>query len=353
MSPTNLSVNPVTQRDIASACNVHPSTICLALKNAPSIPLETRQRIQETALRMGYQPNASARNLAYLRTEKTKSSSSLPLAWLNQESDRDFWRRGREGRLIFSTARARASVHGYALTDLWAGEPGLRIPRLFQILRARGIEGVLCPIADAWSADLFVALQNEFSTVAVGHYEVGHWMDVVCPDFYHNMGLLLDAMPSGCRVGLVLDRAFDARSGGLARSRFMRDFQSNEATDFTPVCLVDQSPVGSDALWRWWRKFQPEIVICGGSFSVSTITGMVSNGTRVFSLQSLEVESVESVDDRSDAVALSAIESLVTKVKGRDRRCGRDSQRNLIKGLFDPATVAMGRRTSGSSISAG
>ena len=44
---------PVTQRDVAAACKVHPSTICLALNNSPSIPLVTRQRIRAVAPQLG------------------------------------------------------------------------------------------------------------------------------------------------------------------------------------------------------------------------------------------------------------------------------------------------------------
>ena len=61
---------PITQRDVARACGVHPSTICLALKNSPSIPLPTRRRVQAVAEELGYRPNVAARNLALLRGEK-------------------------------------------------------------------------------------------------------------------------------------------------------------------------------------------------------------------------------------------------------------------------------------------
>src|SRR5690606_34320050 len=76
MSPAT----PVTQRDVARACGVHPSTICLALKNSPSIPLPTRLRVQAVAEELGYRPNVAARNLALLRGDK-HGAGSLPIAW--------------------------------------------------------------------------------------------------------------------------------------------------------------------------------------------------------------------------------------------------------------------------------
>src|SRR5690606_22275069 len=85
------SVSPITQRDVARACGVHPSTLCLALKNSPSIPLPTRLRVQAAAEELGYRPNVAARNLALLRGDR-QGAGSLPIAWINQESQRNHWR---------------------------------------------------------------------------------------------------------------------------------------------------------------------------------------------------------------------------------------------------------------------
>jgi LacI family transcriptional regulator len=131
---------PITQRDVAEACGFHPSTVCLALKNSPSIPAETRRQIQGVAEKLGYQPNVAARNLALLRSDR-KSGGSLPIAWINQEVRRDHWRTDVEARVYFEAARARAGETGYHLEEIWTHEPGMTPPRIVQILRARGIEG--------------------------------------------------------------------------------------------------------------------------------------------------------------------------------------------------------------------
>ena len=133
---------PVTQRDVAEACGLHPSTVCLALKNSPSIPPATRQRIQAVAAGLGYQPNVAARNLALLRTER-KGGGSLPLAWINQEPRRDHWRTDAEARVYFDGARRRAEETGYHLEEVWTQEPGMTPARIVQILQARGVEVVV------------------------------------------------------------------------------------------------------------------------------------------------------------------------------------------------------------------
>src|SRR4051812_44020474 len=98
---------PITQRDLARACGVHVSTVCLALKNSPSISLATRQRVQAAVEEFGYRPNVAARTLALLRADK-RGGGSLPIAWINQEPQRNHWRTDEDARIQFDHASRRA-----------------------------------------------------------------------------------------------------------------------------------------------------------------------------------------------------------------------------------------------------
>jgi LacI family transcriptional regulator len=57
-----------TLKDIARECNVSFSTVSKALKGSPDIGAKTVRLVQETAKRMGYHPNISARALRTNRT---------------------------------------------------------------------------------------------------------------------------------------------------------------------------------------------------------------------------------------------------------------------------------------------
>jgi len=63
----------VTMRDVAEATGFSPATVSIVLNNAPLaryIAPTTRQRIADTAKRLGYRPNAMAR---FLRSKRTQS----------------------------------------------------------------------------------------------------------------------------------------------------------------------------------------------------------------------------------------------------------------------------------------
>ena len=54
----------VTIRDVAREAGVSVATVSHALTGYTDISVKTRQKIQETARRLGYQPNVNGRSLA-------------------------------------------------------------------------------------------------------------------------------------------------------------------------------------------------------------------------------------------------------------------------------------------------
>src|SRR3979490_686172 len=63
----------VTMRDVAETSGFSPATVSIVLNNAPLaryIAPATKKRIEETARKLGYRPNAMAR---FLRSKRTHS----------------------------------------------------------------------------------------------------------------------------------------------------------------------------------------------------------------------------------------------------------------------------------------
>ena len=56
--------------DIAKACGVSVATVSLALNESPLVKLETKKFVTETAERMGYIPNETARSLVRRRSKQ-------------------------------------------------------------------------------------------------------------------------------------------------------------------------------------------------------------------------------------------------------------------------------------------
>jgi DNA-binding LacI/PurR family transcriptional regulator len=334
------SVTPITQRSVAQACGVHPSTICLALGNSPSIPRATRLRIQAMAQKLGYQPNAAARNLAFLRTDR-KEAGSLPLAWINQERDRDFWRVHPGARTGLEGAQRRAKELGYYIEEFWVHETGMRLARLVQIIRARGVEGVLFPVYRAFDPQLFQAPWDELSLVSFNDHRAARWLDVVCPDYYHNIDMVLRELER-CgrrRIGFVLSPGLDATTDGLACCRFLRFQHELPPGERVPLGLLPEDPEARAVAFEvWYRAHRPEVIICHGADHGAWLE-TVGPETTVITLGAAAAGSQASVDVRAGEVGENAVECVADKIRRFDRGKGTNTRRHLIKGHWCDGVV--------------
>lgn len=253
----------VTQRDVAQACGVHPSTICLALNNSPSIPPATRRKVQAAAAALGYRPNVAARNLALLRADKG-GGGSLPIAWINQEPDRTHWRSDPMARGHFESANRRARELGYHLEEIWAREPGMTAGRLVQIVGARGIEGVIFPVHRHFDYGLLTPAWSEYALVGLNDYRLADWVDVVCPDRVRDLETLFRQVRALglTRVGLALTVQADAGSHGLVHGCFLRHQGDAGPDRAVPVCRLGENAEAQYAGFRaWLEAHEPDVVI--------------------------------------------------------------------------------------------
>ena len=336
MSPTI----PITQRDVAEACGLHPSTVSLALKNSPSIPLPTRRRIQLIAEELGYQLNVAARNLALLRTERT-GAGNLPVAWINQESRRDHWRVDPEARLYFEGARRRAEELGYHLEEIWTQEPGMTAARVMQIIRARGIQGVLFPADRSFDFSLLNPGWTEFSLVGVNDHRLGEWIDVVCPDYYRNTDVVLRRLRQlGFeRIGLVLTTQFDAATSGLVHSCFLRH-QADAATgERVPVLFAKGAGADAAAFRDWLGEHRPDAVLVRDSEFAGWVRAS-RTGTACVQLHGSCEQFDGGIEPSAQEIAAAVVDCLSDKIRRFDRGIRDSTRLHLIKGVWQERYLA-------------
>jgi LacI family transcriptional regulator len=337
------ATTPITQRDVAQACGVHPSTICLALKNSPSIPLETRRRIQAVADELGYQPNVAARNLALLRTEK-KAGGSLPIAWINQEPRRDHWRSDPVARVYHDGARRQAEALGFHLEDIWAQQPGMTVSRVIQIVRARGIEGVMFPVHQRFDFGFVSPAWNDFALVGFNDLRFGEWSDVFCPDHYQNTDLAIRQLRAmGCsRIGFVTTAQFEAATNGLAHSCFLRHQSEWLQTDRVPVCRAASAGAQATMVSEWIRDCRPDAVLCpDGSVQVETFPDVMW-----VHLQSGADHPSTGVDVCGGEIAAAAVECVVSKMRRFEKGLRASSRVHFIKGAWQAREAVRFERES-------
>jgi DNA-binding LacI/PurR family transcriptional regulator len=132
----------VTLRELAERLGCTRSTVSYALRNHPHVAPATRERVQKLAKEMGWIPNAElTRHMALVRTTTIDRHRPNLAIIINKPPghmvEEDTPRMHLEG------ARDRAAQLGYHADVFNLAEEMLSPPRLRNILRARGIKGLV------------------------------------------------------------------------------------------------------------------------------------------------------------------------------------------------------------------
>ncbi len=132
-----------TLRQLAALAGVSRTTISLALRNHPSIPVSTRDRIQAIARQNGYRNDPLVTTLMNELRKSRKNRFVEKIAYLTNWNTEDEWRKSPNEVHFYEGARRRSGELGYEIEAIWARQPGVTKARLSKILYARGIRGVI------------------------------------------------------------------------------------------------------------------------------------------------------------------------------------------------------------------
>lgn len=266
----------VTMADIAKRAGVHPTTVSLALRNHPSLPETTRQRLRTLADEMGYRPDPAMRALVAYRESQRQRLVRPHLAYLTHWSTRWGWRNALGHAEFYEGAAARAKQFGYDLEHFWLGEPGMTHARMSGILRTRGINGVIVA-SHVEECDVAIDFDwNRFCAVKIDFFPFGTALHNVTNDQRSIMQLALErALAAGYRrIGAVIPSWWDRGVRSAWSAGFLAGQQSLPASDRIPLLDYPSKHASPDSpdrpprrqldhfpFARWLDEHQPEVLI--------------------------------------------------------------------------------------------
>ena len=336
---------PPTQRDIARQAGVNVSTVSLALRNHPSIPPATCRRIQQIAERMGYARDAVLTEaMQHLRRGRS-AHQRLPLALLHgfpAKLDRmeephfaEYW----------GAARRRAEQLGYYIEEFWMRDPALNLPRLRQMLIARGIRGLLLsqPVVRPADNQLDFNLEG-FVAVHAGrcwfkphlHVVAGHQTYVartcvqnVLGRGYRRIGL---ALPDD--IGTVTDHEVEA----------MYYFVLSQERGLKPPPVFRSPDHDREGFLRWVRDEKPDVVV-GPGFVYDWLRGAGYRAPRDIGFAGLSISpafnACSGVDRRNEDQAFALVDLLVSHLQRNETGAPPFAKTVMIEGPWvDGGTLA-------------
>lgn len=250
-----------TLRDVAQRAGVHQSTVSLALRNDPRIPLATRQRIQAVAGALDYRVDPLV--AALMRTRRRRlASDPVTIAYVTSHPTRFGWRPEHHARPdFFPGARAEAERRGFKLEHFWSREPGVGPRRLAEILRNRGIRGVVFGRLPPGLTSLEFEYER-FSCVALGLTLTSAALPRVAEDHFDTVAQAMArcAARGYRRVGLVFSDADDSPAVG---ERWLGAFcaQQRQFPAGDRLAPFHEREPDARTFARWFESQQPDVLI--------------------------------------------------------------------------------------------
>ncbi len=252
-----------SMQDIADRLGLHRATISLALRDDPSIPEVTRQRVKDQAAALGYikNPYVSAWMQQVRSLESAHMGASLALLKCEYGPSET---RAVIYNLLLDAARHQAKSLGFSITELTIPPNETSTASIQRILRARGISGVLIfdPLA-LLNRRQIDFLERDFATVVLLRCGVVGLYNCVTVDLAHNMIVLLDALEHRGfrRIGLVLP-AKTTKPGinRLVVPQYLY-WQYNRPVNACLPLLPCVDDYRDEDLRQWLELHRPDVVI--------------------------------------------------------------------------------------------
>jgi DNA-binding LacI/PurR family transcriptional regulator len=341
-------------RMIAEAADVSVQAVSLALRNHPTVGIETRARIQTLARKLGYTPDPQlAKLMNHLRSgrEKTFTASVCALTTRPARSEETFC------DLLLDGAREAARTAGFALhvvhvdSDEMAGE---RLPRM---LRQRGVEGViLLPMAGLEALDALLDWR-EFSVVSATLSVTSPAFDrVVADHFFNNLALGQRLREAGFRrPGLVIHAKHDKRCGhAITAAHAWQGIYGGGEPLRAHVC----ERIEAGALRRWLKAERPDVVLAEHDQAARELraTGVVADTLTMVSCSARPEKNgtflFSGNDDKPREIGAAAVQKLAQKIAVGQRGVPANPHTTLVRGGW-VGEVDAGRRTVTSEVGKG
>ncbi len=328
----------ISQKDVAKAAGVHPTTVSLALRNSPRLPAETRERILAIAEKLGYAPDPLLDALNAYRLAGRERRFQGVIAWLDCWADHPGMFRTGVLAKTFQTAKAHCEANGFNLEEFSLGPGGYTWQRLGTVLRERGVQGVIVPPVPGGRAHLRFRWEW-FSNLAIGYSLARPELHRAAHDNYSNMRLLIRGvrLSGRRRIGLVMLRHEHLRTDTLRYAAYRTLLHASEGdteAETVPTLWVDDMEHADVA--GWFKKHRPEAILVHNA--AATVSLLRAGGVRVpedvivVTCGAHEYPGMPGIVEDNDHLLRVAVEHLAAMIRRGERGLPEKPLRLVVSG---------------------
>ncbi len=251
----------VTLAQIAKRAKVSVMTVSRSLRRQPGVSVEMAAKIRRIAEAMGYRPNPLVQALMVQLRAGHSTASAEVIGLLLPQSNDAAWGRQEWIRRAIQGATKRAGQAGFRLEIFKWQAAEVSDQRIDQILKARGIRGVVvAPLPDP-GMDLRLDW-SQYASAAIGASLQQPRLHRVRHHAFHSVQLAVRKLrEAGClRIGLAQSSLSAARAADLWQAGYSeatRDYSDRARRElyFQPVALEENSFI------HWVRSSRPDGIL--------------------------------------------------------------------------------------------
>ncbi len=358
-----VKIQRVSLDHIAKLAGVHKATVSRALRNHPTIPKSTRDRIQDIARKEGYRPNPLVAMYQAQARSSRPTAMQAAMGWLNDYPNASSWNEFPWLRGYLAGARQRCADMGYRLEEInlsisngnsYAEEA----KRVGKVLRTGGIYGVILPLMLNYQYLLAKWENCVVSLIGSGHLrpptDIEGFQAQFYPqrfpiadrDLYFNMRLAFqNLLQLGyTRIGLVYSRYIDAEANGLAQAAYLVEQAQLPESERIPILFLERFKEGRPVAFdHWLEKSKPEAILCINPVVRDWVEELGFKVPKDIGLANLnlvaDVSDWSGVNEQHEEIGASAVDILIGALSRNELGLPSQPRKVLIPGEWIPGST--------------
>jgi LacI family transcriptional regulator len=341
------SSNPPTLREIARRAGVSHTTVSLSLRNHPSIPEETREKLRHLADQLGYRSNVLVSALmSQVRLKQPKSGPEI-VGFLTGGPTADDWKNHSASVGFYEGARRRAQQLGMRIEPFWLGPAGAASAATCRMLRARAIRGHLItpfpvPVYTHeldWAHLICIGLGYVFNQHALHRATHNHFRGSFLA--YQEL-----ARRGYRRIGLVLDRDENSRVNYGWLGGYLAAQNTFAGARLEPLLTTAGAELPQAKAWL--REAKPDAVIGFGPAQFLLLQRLGCAIPRDVAYAALDVEQahlahveeVSGINQNLPLIGATAVDILASQLYQNELGLPQRPVFSMIEGYWVPGRTA-------------
>ena len=253
----------ITMKDVAASVGVHQTTVSLALRNHPSIPKATREKIHEAARLLGYKPDPMLSSLIAYRQHHQENKAPPTIGYI-MDLEGDAQLRNSQPRMLFlQSAKRRANELGYKIEPFYYSPGNYSSKSLDRILLTRNISGLIIA-AFTHKTDLSLSWEY-YSVIKIEMLPFNLRFDVVENNQMQATRLAIEkAGEKGYRrVGMVTGEHDEAHTRNLFSAGYYVGQTIFPEADRIPLKVIPGKDLEQDCaeIISWLKQYEVEVMV--------------------------------------------------------------------------------------------